>query len=143
MNIKDFFLDGFAGIGSENLFNELERCLNYGTPKFLLWCAGMNDTYTTWSKYFEQLGNICKVKGITLVLQTIPWPTDGDKSDINNAIKASGYRYFDGYAAVSSDANGTWYTGYNADGTHTTEAGAVAMANRFLLDFPEILQLAK
>ena len=139
-DVKDFLLCGLAGGQSGQMYSELQRMLNYGTPKFLVWCLGMNDSYADWNGVYGTLKELCESKGITLVLQTIPWPEDGNKSDINNAVIASGLRYFDAYSAVSSDANGTWYTGYCADGVHPTEEGAKALAARFLVDFPEILQ---
>lgn len=144
-DVTDFLLDGLAGGGSGTMFAELQKMLNYGTPKFLVWCLGMNDNFGEWSGIFNMLKQTCENNGITLVLQTIPFPEDNptgaeQKALINAEIKASGYRYFDGYAAVSSDDNGTWYEGYCADGVHTTTEGAKAMAARFLVDFPEILQ---
>lgn len=144
-DVTDFLLDGLAGGGSGTMFAEFQKMLNYGTPKFLIWCLGMNDTFNDWNGIYTMLKELCEEKGITLVLQTIPWPENNaseaaQKDLINAEIKASGLRYFDGYAAVSSDENGTWYTGYCADGVHTTTEGAKAMAARFLVDFPEILQ---
>lgn len=144
-DVADFLLDGLAGGGSGTMFAELQKMLNYGTPKFLVWCLGMNDTFNDWNGIFNMLKTLCEENGITLVLQTIPFPENNptgaaQKALINAEIKASGFRYFDGYAAVSSDDNGTWYEGYCADGVHTTTEGAKAMAARFLVDFPEILQ---
>lgn len=139
-NFSDFLLDGLAGGRSAALLEELKTLLNYGTPKFLLWCLGMNDTYAQWNDAFKELKEICADKGITLILQTIPWPQSGPKAEINTAIKNSGYRYVDGYAAVCSDDNGTWYDGYTTDGVHPTVVGAKAMAAQFLVDFPEFLQ---
>ena len=140
LGVKSFMLDGLAGGTSATLFEELQKLLVYGTPKFLLWCLGMNDSYTNWQKTFDQLLALCEEKGITLVPQTIPWPDGGNKSEINAAIAASGLRYLDGYASVSSDNNGTWYHDYSEDGVHTSVIGAKAMASRFLSDFPEFLQ---
>lgn len=143
--VSDFLLDGLAGGTSSDLYAELQRLLTYGTPKFLVWCLGMNDSFDSWNGVFTTLKDLCSSKGITLVLQTIPFPENNEsgaaqKALINAEIKASGFRYFDGYAAVSSDDNGTWYEGYCADGVHTSVEGAKAMAARFLVDFPEILQ---
>lgn len=140
LNVNNFLLDGVAGGGSSALYNELLLALNYGKPRFLVWCLGMNDTYSEWANVFVNLKSICQNNGITLILQTIPWPAGGSKADINNAIRQSGYRYFDGYAAVSSDNSGTWYPDYSEDDAHTSVIGAKAMASRFVADFPEILQ---
>jgi len=140
LGVESFLLDGLAGAKSAVMLEELKKMLAYGTPKFLLWCCGMNDSLAEWSAAYDELSVLCESKGITLVLQTIPWPASGTKADINAAVKATGLRYLDGYAAVSSDDNGTWYTGFSDDGVHTNELGAKAMATRFLADFPEFLQ---
>jgi hypothetical protein len=145
LGIKSFLLDGLAGGGSQTMFAELQKMLNYGTPKFLLWCLGMNDDADAWSAVFSELSALCESKGITLIPQTIPWPEDNQsgaaqKALINSAIIASGDRYLDGYSAVSSDNNGTWYEGFTDDGVHPNITGAKAMATRFLADFPEFLQ---
>ena len=138
--VTKFLIDGLAGGKSNDIFAELERLLAVGTPKYLVWCLGMNDNSWTWEYYVKKVEMLCRAKGITLILQTIPWPTAGDKSYMNNYIKASGYRYIDVYSALSSDAQGTWKTGYNDDGTHTTILGAKAQAAKVMCDFPEIVQ---
>ena len=138
--ISKFLVDGLAGGKSGRMFAELEGLLTLGTPKYLVWCLGMNDTPWNWEYYEKKIEMLCRAKGITLILQTIPWPTGGDKSYINDYIKTSGYRYIDVYSALSSDAQGTWKSGYNADGTHTTVLGAKAQAAEVLCDFPEIIQ---
>lgn len=139
--VENYHLQGMAGGGSAAMYGDLVKALDFGVPRFLVWCIGMNDAADTYESYLAQLETLCENNGITLVLQTIPWPTGGSKADINAAVKASGYRYVDAYAAVSADNNGTWYTGMNDDGTHTTELGAKAIAARFLVDFPEIMSL--
>lgn len=139
---SQFMVDGDAGAGSSRMLAELQRLLNFGTPKFLVWAIGMNDAYLQY--YVEALyaiERICRVNGIELILTTIPWPTNGDKSSINNYIKASGHRYIDIYSAVSADDSGTWYDGMNADGVHPTALGAKAIASKVLQDFPEIATL--
>lgn len=141
--ITNFFLNGVAGETSPTAFPELERCLNFGTPKYLIWALGMNDTdsdYTTNLAYVESL---CDNKGITLILTTIPTVPEYDKEVIKAAVLASGYRYIDFYTAVGAASDGTWYTGYIEDettGVHPTILGAKALAARLIMDFPEIKQ---
>lgn len=138
--IDGFLLDGYAGAPSENMVPELEKLLRFGTPKYLLWCLGMNDGAVIWKYCSTKVEQLCRERGITLIYQTIPWPSSESsaKQKINGYVKESGYRYVDGYAAVCSDANGTWYDGMNDDGTHPTVLGAKALAGQVLIDFPEI-----
>lgn len=131
---------GLAGGTSEDMYPELQNALLYGTPKFLVWALGMNDSYWKWKDIVIKVEMLCRSLGIELILQTIPWPTDGSKASINNYVKTSGYRYVDVYNAVSSDENGTWYPGMLDDGVHPTTFGAKAIAGRYLVDFPELAQ---
>ena len=131
---------GLAGGTSEDMYPELQNALLYGTPKFLVWALGMNDSYWKWKDIVIKVEMLCRSLGIELILQTIPWPTDGSKASINNYVKTSGYRYVDVYNAVSSDENGTWYPGMLDDGVHPTMFGAKAIAGRYLVDFPELAQ---
>lgn len=138
--IDGFLLDGYAGAPSKNMVQELEKLLRFGTPKYLLWCLGMNDGAVIWKYCSTKVEQLCRERGITLIYQTIPWPSSGSsaKAIINEYIKESGYRFVDGYSAVCSDDNGTWYEGMNDDGRHPTVLGAKALAGQVLVDFPEI-----
>lgn len=144
MKIDSFLLDGLAGGTSADMFPELQRMLALGTPKFLVWCVGMNDTVWQWTQYAKEVEMLCRERGITLIYQTIPLPTSGyvNKQRINEYIKASGYRYIDACDAVIADeATRAWYDGMLDDGTHPTVLGAKALAGQVLADFPEIMQL--
>lgn len=143
--IDGFLLDGYAGAPSENMVPELKRLLQYGTPKYLVWCLGMNDGPTIWKYCSTEVEMMCRERGITLVYQTIPRPSSdqgegiGKKGIINNYIKESGYRYIDVFDAVTENREtGAWYSGMLDDGTHPTELGAKVIAGQVLVDFPEI-----
>ena len=139
----NFLLIGLAGGKSSQMYSDLQKALAFGTPKFLLWCLGMNDTYENWLTTFESLKTLCSQNGIELVLQTIPIPnlsTSNNQVQINDAIKSSGYRYVDAALAMSPNSSYPWYDGYNADGVHPTVLGAKVLASRFLSDFPEFMQ---
>ena len=124
------------------MYSELERLFALGSPKYLIWAIGMNDYYLChFADYLSKVEMFCRSHGTELILTTIPWPTNGSKAEIDTYIKQTGHRYIDFYAAVSSDANGTWYEGMNADGVHPTVLGAKALASRVLVDFPEIAML--
>ena len=139
----NFLLIGLAGGSSSQIYSDLQKALAFGTPKFLIWCLGMNDTYANWLTTFESLKTLCSQNGIELILQTIPIPnlsTSNNQEQINTAIKASGYRYVDAALAMSPNSSYPWYDGYNADGVHPTVLGAKVLASRFLSDFPEFMQ---
>lgn len=145
MGIKNWLLQGLAGGGSVTMLQDLKRSLALGTPKFLIWCLGMNDSYDVWLSSLEELKTICKEKGIELVLATIPTVPGRSKEEITQYVRSSGYRYIDFYEALGATPDGTWYDGYleeNEDSSkrvHTTELGAKIQAARVLVDFPEII----
>ena len=139
----NFLLIGLAGGSSGQIYSDFIKALTFGTPKFLIWCLGMNDTYANWLKTFESLKTLCLQNGIELILQTIPIPnlsTSNNQVQINDAIRASGYRYVDAALAMSPNSSYPWYDGYNDDGVHPTVLGAKVLASRFLSDFPEFMQ---
>ena len=143
IGIDDFLIIGLAGGGSSGLFADLQKALNFGTPKFLLWCLGMNDSYSVWNTVIEQVKTLCTANGIELIMQTIPIPnlsTSSNQTQINSAVKASEYRYIDACAAMCPNNNWPWYDGYTTDGVHPTVLGAKVLASRFLSDFPEFMQ---
>lgn len=138
----NYMLCGLAGATSQVMYEQLEYCLKFGTPKYIVWCLGMNDgvNATPYQTYFEKVKALCDSKGIELILQTIPSIPTANKSVINGIVKNSGCRYIDAYSAVGANDNGVWYEGYNNDGVHPTELGAKAIASQVLVDFPEIMQ---
>ena len=138
--VDNFAIIAQAGDDFSDIWASLTASLNYGTPKYLVCCIGMNTAYpATYYEYMKRLEIVCGQKGIELILCTIPYPENGTKEGINNIVRASGHRYIDLYASVSSDDQGTWYPGYCDDGVHPTLIGAKAMAARIMLDLQEIL----
>nr|CAH19077.1 ester hydrolase [uncultured prokaryote] len=143
IGIENFLICGLAGGGSNGLYADLQKALAFGTPKYLIWCLGMNDSYEAWNAKFELLKPLCASMGTELILQTIPIPnleTSSRQVAINAAIRTSGYRYIDACDAMCPNNTYPWYTGYCADGVHPTELGAKVLAARFLSDFPEFMQ---
>lgn len=138
----NYMLCGLAGATSQVMYEQLEYCLKFGTPKYIVWCLGMNDgvNSTPYQTYFEKVKALCDSKGIELILQTIPSTPTANKSVINGIVKNSGCRYIDVYSVVGANDSGVWYEGYNDDGVHPTELGAKAIASQVLVDFPEIMQ---
>lgn len=137
-----FMLCGLAGATSAVMYEQLLLCLKLGTPKYIVWCLGMNDgvNETPYRTYYELVKSICESKGIELILQTIPNIPTQDKSIINNIVKTSGFRFIDVAGSVGSYDNPNWYVGYLDDGIHPTELGAKAIVSEVLADFPEIMQ---
>lgn len=137
-----FMLCGLAGATSQVMFSQLELCLKLGTPKYLVWCLGMNDgtEAAPYETYLNKVKSICDEKGIELIVQTIPNVPSANKDKINAVIASSKVRYIDVSSAVGADNDGNWYDGYNDDGVHPTELGAKAIASQILIDFPEIMQ---
>lgn len=141
MGYFDFLLNGLAGQSSNNAYPDLIRSLNYGTPKYLLWFLGMNDSDVNYINNFTRVISLCNAKGIELILSTIPTVPTRNKEIISQTVRDSGFRYVDFYKAVGANDTGNWYEGYlSADGIHPTDLGAQALANQILIDFPEIMQ---
>ncbi len=145
----NYLINGYAGRGSNNGYLDLVKCLNFGTPKYLLWCLLGNDTLANYKSYLSQVISLCEAKGITLILLKMPNgcsnPTisttysDRDYDEYNAYMETLGYRYINLKEAVG-ESGGVWYTGYCSDGIHPTTLGAKAMAMQVLKDFPEIMQ---
>lgn len=143
IGINNFLILGLAGGGSSGMYSDLQRALNYGTPKFLLWCLGMNDTYNAWKATYDNVVALCAANGIELVLETIPIPnlsSSDQQVAIDNFVRSSGHKYVDAAAAMSPNSSYPWYPGYETDGVHPTVLGAKVLAARFLSDFPEFMQ---
>ena len=139
---------GLSGGSGFSVEPDFERALNYGRPKFAVYCIGMNDgddpdvnTPTTrWLDGITAFINACNKYAITPILATIPTVPAKSHEGKNKWVRTSGYRYIDFYNAVGADSTGQWYTGYLAnDNEHPTVLGGQALATQVLLDFPEIM----
>ena len=140
----NFLVDGLAGLGSASAYDDFLRALNFGTPKYLLWCLGMNDTDANHETYFNLVKTKCQKLGITLIGCTIPTVPERSKETISTYVRNNVSRYIDAYTAVGANSSGVWYTGYlSNDNLHPTEAGAKAIAMRWLMDFSELMQYGK
>lgn len=137
----NFLVNGLAGQGSSGAYNDLLRCLRFGTPKYLLWCLGMNDGDSSFISVFDKVKYLCESKGITLIAATIPTVPERDKEVISQYVRDSGVRYIDFYKAMGTNSEGSWYEGYlDSDKVHPTSLGAQAQAMEVLVDFPELMQ---
>jgi len=140
-------IDGFAGRNSAWALKSFKANLTHATPKYVLWCMGMNDPdtdtiNTTWLQSIEEMIEICENNNITPILATIPNVTNPAKNNTykNQWVKNSGYRYVDFASAVGGIEQGSqWYPEMlNQDGTHPNVKGAIALYHQVLADFPEI-----
>lgn len=138
---------GYGGCNSQRAYEDFVKCLNFGTPKYLVWSEGMNDNFSTWVPYYNLITKLCAERNITLILSTIPSVRNIsyiEHDAITNLVKESGYRYIDEVKAVGGNSDGTWYgngTSYDyqsTDNVHPSELGAKAIAAQWLIDFPEI-----
>lgn len=138
---------GYPGATSSAMYKEWENLLTYDTPKYAVWCLGMNDGDSTsginmtWRAKLQLFLSDCDKLGITPILATIPSTPLVNNSYKNEYIRESGYRYIDFAVAVGgSQKNSPWLEGMlSVDQIHPTNAGAEALAERIMKDFPEIM----
>lgn len=137
---------GFPGADSSEVYPEWHRCLSHGTPKYAIWCMGMNDTEdnamnSSWLSCVQNFLAVCEQKGIIPILATIPNTPLRDNTYKNNWVKASGYRYIDFAEAVGSYNDSGWYYDMlSQDNVHPAQQGAIALAMRAISDVPELIQ---
>ena len=142
---KDLLMCGFSGATSSNEILAFREIVQIGKPKIVVWALGMNDADNgqanqTWLACVNEVISFCAENGIELVLATIPCTPKVDNSYKNTYIKESPYRYIDFAKAVNGETVGSsWYADMlSSDNVHPVALGAKALANRFLLDVPEV-----
>ena len=140
---------GKGGIGSGESIMEFRRIIAMARPKFIIWALGMNDADSsssvndTWKRCYDEVCAVCDYYEVELILTTTPNVPTVNNSFKNSIVRESGRRYIDFAQAVNAEAVGSpWYEGMlSSDGIHPTELGAKALAARFVVDMPEIMQL--
>ncbi len=141
-------LAGYPGMPAQNSAEEFARYVELGTPEYAVWTLGMNNADTpdgineTYLRATTEFLNICKERGITPILATVPNVPDRINSYKNEWVRASGYRYIDFARAVGGVETGSgWYKDMLfTDMVHPTSKGAQALYMQVLVDFPEIMQ---
>lgn len=140
-------INGYAGESSSAAVTSLQHALeNYGKPKTLVWCMGMNDgadSGTTpsakYSSAISQVEYLCNIHNIELVYATIPSVPSQNNEGKNAYVRGKGTRYIDFAKAVGATSAGVWYTGMlSNDNVHPTELGAVALYYQAIADCPEM-----
>lgn len=144
---NSWMLNGFAGEDTDEAFESLENLLTIRKPDYIVWLLGMNNgdsstaVNSVWKAIYDKLVQLCEDYSINLILYTVPNTPTINNNYKNAIVRASGYRYIDGAAAVGDDGSGNWFTGFeqsSTDHNHTSSKGARALYYRILADFPEI-----
>ena len=139
------------GISGQDLLPYLKAVLNRGArPKYVIWDMGMNGGADTdgavnsnWLSAAQEFIDLCLQCGVTPILCTIPTIPSASHLLLNAWVGSSGFRYIDFSAAVIADDAywrnwGTDDALLGTDQVHPTTKGATVLAERILLDFPEI-----
>lgn len=143
----NMLIDGYPGRASNDAYNSLQTSLKHGKPKYILWAMGMNNTDNdssvneSWNNIFNNVKNICKENGITLIGCTIPNTPTQFNSYKNNVVRNAGIKYIDFAKSVGAENMGaSWYDGMlSSDLVHPTEKGAITLYLQALADFPELM----
>lgn len=143
-----FLLSGYGGATTAAMYNDWKTALTHETPKYAVWCLGMNDAdsetaiNSSWKTSTEKFIADCKAKGIIPILTTIPNIPSRNHTYKNEYIKNSGYRYIDFAKALGATEKGSgWYSDMlSTDNIHPSQSGAQAMEKQIKIDFPEILK---
>ena len=143
---KEILLSGYSGATSLTEIESFRNILEKQKPKKVIWCLGMNEADSetnfneNWKNCIDEVIQTCKDNNIELILATIPNTPRVSNIFKNEWIRNSGYRYIDFAKAVGAEEKAsTWYDGMlSADNVHPTELGAKALAERFLMDVPEL-----
>ncbi len=162
------FMSAYPGMAAARAIIDFKLSVERGTPKYAVWCMGMNNgdkdgkINESYLETTTEFLAICKEKGITPILSTIPSTPIVDNSHKNEWIRAQGVRYIDFAHAVGGDVYHEEYigkdyirpdgspdkniTGYDwyadmlyGDLVHPAAKGAQALYMQVLVDFPEIM----
>ena len=143
----NMLIDGYPGRASNDAYNSLQTSLKHGKPKYILWAMGMNNpdndssVNESWNNIFDNVKNMCKENGITLIGCTIPNTPTQFNSYKNNVVRNAGIKYIDFAKSVGGENKGaSWYDGMlSGDKVHPTEKGAITLYLQALADFPELM----
>lgn len=143
----NMLIDGYPGRASNDAYNSLQTSLKHGKPKYILWAMGMNNpdnnssVNESWNNIFDNVKNMCKENGITLIGCTIPNTPTQFNSYKNNVVRNAGIKYIDFAKSVGGENKGaSWYDGMLSDDmVHPTEKGAITLYLQALADFPELM----
>ena len=126
--------NAMPGANSEFMWKRFCYDLMCGNPRKVFWCLGMNDTdngaiNASWLKYLTQIIDICTMRGIEVVLATIPNTPTMDNSYKNAYIKTLDKPYVDFASAVLNKDGTGWIDGMMENSVHPNKKGAKCLAN--------------
>ena len=148
----DWLRNSKSGLSPYTGFNELKNLLTLGyKPTYVFWCLGMNGATEesqeqgeyvinpTQKTYVDGVKTVCDNYGIIPVFVCVPSTPTVQRTGYRSYIMSLGVRYVDIYDAVGTSASGQWTEGLLAnDNLHPSALGAKVIADRMMLDFPEI-----
>lgn len=143
----NFFFNGFPGRNTQQGLEDFKKAVEFGTPKYVVWCLGMNNgdsengVNANYKNATEEMLAICKEKGITPILSTIPNTPTVINVHKNEWVKSSGYRYVDFAKGVNAEDKGSpWDAGMlSGDNVHPAVNGAEALYKQLKKDLADIL----
>lgn len=145
LGFDGYLLEGYSGATSIAGLQDLYRLLEYGTPRYLVWALGMNNTDSAsaanaiWNSVYLEVKALCDTIGCQLVPCTIPNVPSISNVYKNAIVIASGLPYIDFASAVGALNGTTWYTGMlSSDNVHPTIEGAKALFAELVKDFPYV-----
>lgn len=137
-------IDAYPGEASPRSIASFKSYISMSTPKYAVWCLGMNDgsdngaPTTQWLNNVQEFLAVCSDNHITPILATIPTVPTINHEYKNAWVRASDYQYIDFAKAVGASSEG-WFDGMLAnDGVHPTIAGAMALYHRAMTDCPQL-----
>lgn len=142
----NYLLNGYPGRGSAEALLSFKTDLNYGTPKRVIWCMGMNNAddgavNPDWKSAVDELMEICRNNRIELILAKIPSTPTIVNSYKNAYVKKFDYRCIDFAGAVNiPNGSGNWYDDMlSSDNVHPAIQGAIALYQQTVCDVPELI----
>lgn len=133
--IRNIMYDHISGGNSERLLRAFKNDLALGTPRYAVWCLGMNDPRddkglsAKWLSAVKEFILECEKRGITPILSTVPSVPGRYHALKSKWVRESGYRYIDFSSAVTDNDAREWHEGFlYKDGVHPDKAGAKALA---------------
>lgn len=139
---NNIMLDGYGGEGSIPAYTSFLSLSAMRTPKYIVWCLGMNDgsSYDRWFTYVSNLISYCEAHLVTLVLTTIPSIPTINHENKNDYVRSSGYKYIDFAKAVGATSSGEWFVGMlSDDNVHPSDKGAKALYQEAITAFPQLI----
>lgn len=133
-------VSGYSEMTAAEAIVEFERLLTLGTPRYAVWCVGMNDAdgestpNASWLEATERFLALCTEKEIIPVLVTLPEISDTNNAEKNDWVKDNADKYVKFSYAIGSDNEDVMYSEGNL-----TELGAQSLYMQILVDFPELL----